>query len=287
MKKILIIVLLSFGYIFGDTVKYQEKNLFYNSVETLTNVELIEIDRGSKKTYFNFRSLQTEKVYSINCNHITVWQDNDGNLKDFECRNLERINRKKLNINSTARLIGGVSYANVDVNDDLEIFLGSKTERLLGFKFGIEKEGPKGAIIGITYTNRGFSLDRKQEIESIEYNYKVNYFTGYIIKSIPIQSINALIGVEAGYFLSADLEVKQCALGYGCMSEKEEYDTEDWEEEDGNIIDVGPIFGFRVPISESTFLNGTYYWGLVNWHKKDDGIDFVNRGFQFYLSFVL
>ena len=81
MKKILIIVLLSFGYIFGDTVKYQEKNLFYNSVETLTNVELIEIDRGSKKTYFNFRSLQTEKVYSINCNHITVWQDNDGKLK--------------------------------------------------------------------------------------------------------------------------------------------------------------------------------------------------------------
>jgi hypothetical protein len=81
--------------------------------------------------------------------------------------------------------------------------------------------------------------------------------------------------------------VKELACRNGCISEEEDYDTEDWEEEDGNVFDVGPVFGFRFPISKSAYLNGTYYWGLVNWYDKDDSIDFVNRGFQFYLSFVL
>ena len=66
-----------------------------------------------------------------------------------------------------------------------------------------------------------------------------------------------------------------------------EYDKDDWEDElEGSMIDFGLLFGLRFPVSETIFLNGTYYLGIAQLTTNDDN-DQKNKGLQLYLSFIL
>ena len=183
---------------------------------------------------------------------------------------------------SNIRLIGGISYSNIAGNDFKNAY-GSPPDNLLGYKFGIESEPSSDLIIGISYTDRGFSINESLNEASIELNWKVSYLTGYLIKSIPMQSLDILIGAEIGYFRNAIVKIEACD-GDNCEDDSENYDVKDWDNLDNNMFDFGPVIGFRYPVSETIFLNGTYYSGLVVWNSYQDTI---NRGFQFYLSFAL
>jgi len=75
MIRRLIILLLIFGCVFGDTIVFEQMG----NTHTYDNVKFIKA--GNKKVYFTIYG----KESSRNCNQIIEFTDDDGNPIDYDC----------------------------------------------------------------------------------------------------------------------------------------------------------------------------------------------------------
>lgn len=193
---------------------------------------------------------------------------------------------------SEMTVIGGINYSTV-AGDDVE----GDVENLRGFRFGVQKNLENGLIGGLTYSQRGFSSSDKisdydnssgQMTLKTETEFKVNYLTAYVLKPIPMQTgIDFLVGGELGYFMSARSEwstTYEDDDDYYSESGSENYDGDDWDDQDGNKLDFGLVFGGRYTINEQMSVVGTYYFGLA---ELFDDIEINNRSIQIGLSYAL
>ena len=183
---------------------------------------------------------------------------------------------------SNMTLVGGVNYATFGGSDnELE---GVSPDNLLGFRFGLQQNLANGLISGATYTQRGALYSETEEGASIDVTFKVNYLTTYVLKPFPMQpGFDLLAGMEVGYFLGANMELKFCNDG-DCESEDEDVDGDDWDDMDNNKIDYGLVVGGQYNINQQMSIIGTYYLGLSSWADEDD---ITNSGLTINIAYGL
>ena len=141
----------------------------------------------------------------------------------------------------------------------------------------------KNLITGFTYSQRGLLVSADGFGVDAEISYALEYLTAYGLIQVPIGSLSLLAGGEAGYWLSGemtmDLDGDEVTI---------EIDSDDWEDGGGHTLDYGVVLGAKFDVNSKLFAVGTYYFGLPEWGSDNDyGIDYKNRGFQIYLSYVI
>jgi len=125
-------------------------------------------------------------------------------------------------------------------------------------------------IAGATYTQRGAMYSDSEDGVNLDVTFKINYLTGYVTKPFPMQpGFDLLAGMEAGYFLGANIGVKVCYDG-DCESEDEELDGDDWDDMDGSKLDFGLVVGGQYAINQKMSIVGTYYLGLSSINTEED-----------------
>jgi len=178
-------------------------------------------------------------------------------------------------------LVGGITSSTIagDFVDDLDD-AGADVESITGLRLGVEKTRADGLIMGVTYTERGFTTNMEQMDYKMEVTMKINYLTGYLQKSVYQVSpqMDVVAGAELGYFLGANTEI--CFQG---ECDDEDLDGDDWDDADNNMLDYGFVIGGRYQISELMSVIGTYYLGLA---EIGDDADANNRSFQITLGYV-
>ncbi|MDP6133799.1 MAG: hypothetical protein QF856_04300, partial [Candidatus Marinimicrobia bacterium] len=121
---------------------------------------------------------------------------------------------------SEMTVIGGINYSTFGGSDNE--LADIKPDNLLGFRFGVQKNLENGLIGGATYTQRGAFYSDNEDGMSVDLTFKINYLTGYVIKPFPMQpGFDLLAGMEAGYFLGANIEAKAC-YNSDCETEDED-----------------------------------------------------------------
>ena len=117
------------------------------------------------------------------------------------------------------------------------------------------------------------------ESDSSELEMEVNYLTGHLLTSQSISTnLDLLLGFELGYFWNEKTKIRIC-IESDCESDAEEFDSDDWKDMDGNMIDYGFLIGGRAPISENISINGTYYYGLADIITE---VEINNKSYQIY-----
>ena len=191
----------------------------------------------------------------------------------------------KVQRSNRVNILGGITYSTI-AGDEVE-----DAKNLLGFRFGIESELVNSPItVGATLSQRGYSYSEKydyeyyEDSEKYDYELTLNYLTGYALYRTSLSPvIDLLVGPELGYFLNGEIKSEWCYYG-DCESDTQDIDSDDWEDADNNILDIGLVFGGRYAINQQISIVGTYYFGLADWGEK---MEFVNRSFQVYLRYSL
>ena len=213
--------------------------------------------------------------------------------KDKECSEYslkqgkqEKRSHQKTNNSSNLDLlgfnvIGGITYSKVAGDDAMD-----DVDNLMGFRFGLEQALSNGFIVGVTYSQRGFSASESEPYGnapySIDIKWKINYITGYALFRMPLNpNAELLAGGEVGAFWNGEVKSKSCYDGY-CESDTEDIDDDDWRNLDNNMFDFGLVLGGRFSINEQVSLVGTYYVGFAD---MNDDAEVNNRSFQISISF--
>ena len=225
--------------------------------------------------------------------------------------------------------IGGITYSTIETDMQfIDNASGGETpaikfQYLRGFKFGYEINLNNKALVGFTYTQRGYlqNLDWEDMLSSLpaseqeewdelveeadelginfsfdldwEDSWTINYLTTYLMFPVPVplNKLDLLIGVEAGMFISGendgDASLDMTIEGESEIAMRESWneniDREDWDDMGGNI-DFGLTIGAQYLINNQISLRGTYYFGLMDWA---DDLKNKNRALDLIVSYKL
>ena len=166
-------------------------------------------------------------------------------------------------IHSSTRVWAGYGMSTASFEEDPE---GVDINYSGALNFGVESANANGGIMGIEYVTRGFIIEADFGFASLEQEAMLHYLGAYYLQSLSQSNVpggtSLLLGGSIGYFMEAE-QTTTASYGGDSYSYDETFDGDDWDEQGGEMVDVGVLVGAAYNINPQLSVRATYYYGLT------------------------